>query len=112
MLPFSFNSLSWINLNYSLLDLTRILEDEVYGQHLVVRSVSRLIPRHFKNEPQAALVLSFHGWTGTGKNHVAKIIAKVMYEKGLNSDYVHILSGTKDFPRQEHTELYKVRLLN
>ena len=29
-----------------------------------------------KADPQKALVMSFHGWTGAGKNYVAKFVAE------------------------------------
>ena len=90
------------------LELKNNLEAKVYGQHLVKNSVVKTLKAHLKYPPQKALVLSFQGWTGTGKNLVAKLIADSLYTKGIKSSYVHTLSATKHFSRHELTAKYKV----
>jgi chromosomal replication initiation ATPase DnaA len=46
---------------------------------------------HLSNDdPSKALALSFHGGTGTGKNHVSKIIANHIYKEGMKSKFVHM----------------------
>ncbi|EPB73413.1 hypothetical protein ANCCEY_07484 [Ancylostoma ceylanicum] len=48
----------------------------VYGQHLVLDTVEKAIRAHWTNErPKKPLAMSFHGYTGSGKNYVAEIIA-------------------------------------
>ena len=42
-------------------------------------------------------MLSFHGWTGSGKNYVAKFVADALYERGMTSKFVHFLSSTLHF---------------
>ena len=34
------------------------------------------------------LVMSFHGWTGSGKNYVSKFIAESLFAKGMRSKFV------------------------
>ena len=83
--------------------------EKLHGQHLVIESVVRAVWGHMTNkEPQKALVLSFHGWTGGGKNYVTRFIADHLYLKGLNSHYVHLFVSTLHFPHMKHLETYKV----
>ena len=44
------------------------------------------------------LVMSFHGWTGSGKNFVSKFVAESLFVKGLTSDFVHLFVSTLHFP--------------
>ena len=56
----------WVTPNLTQLE-TR-LGDNVFGQHLVTTLVTRAVRAHVrKHEPKKALVMSFHGWTGSGK---------------------------------------------
>ena len=80
----------WID--YQVKQLSDDLNREVHGQHLVKQIIPKLIEQHMKNEnPEKALVLSFHGWTGGGKNFVSDIVAKNIfrkYRKSGESDFV------------------------
>jgi ATP-dependent Clp protease ATP-binding subunit ClpA len=86
----------WID--YSLELLQYNLNNEVYGQHLVNDMIPKLIRKHLNdNNPKKALVLSFHGWTGGGKNFVSQIVAKSVFRKyreSHESDFVHHLIAT------------------
>ncbi len=53
-------------------------------------------------------MLSFHGRTGTGKNHVSSLIAESIYEKGMASQYVHLKVPQRDYPDKEKLQDYKV----
>ncbi|KAM4021331.1 torsin-1A-like isoform 1-T1 [Anomaloglossus baeobatrachus] len=54
--------------------------DNVFGQHLVELVVLKAVPDFLNNtDPKKPLVLSFHGWTGGGKNHVSQILARNIY---------------------------------
>ena len=55
-------------------------------------------------------MLSFHGWTGTGKNYVAKFIAESLFKKGLKSDFVKIFISTVNFPDHSKVDIYKIEL--
>ena len=66
---------------------------------------------HLKKEKSnKALVLSFHGWTGTGKNYVAKFIAESLFKKGMKSGFVQIFISTVNFPDHSKVDIYKIEL--
>lgn len=99
----------WINLNVT--DLSSNLKYQVYGQHLVLKAVVRHLKAHLSNDkPSKALALSFHGGTGTGKNHVSKIIANHVYKEGMKSKFVHMIASTNEFPHVDMVPLYKDKL--
>uniref|UniRef100_A0A183CH84 Torsin-1B n=1 Tax=Globodera pallida TaxID=36090 RepID=A0A183CH84_GLOPA len=54
--------------------------------------------------------MSFHGWTGSGKNYLAKMIAKAIYKKAMRSQFVHQYVATHHFPNVEETDKYKEQL--
>ena len=90
-------------------DLSSNLKYQVYGQHLVLKAVVRHLKAHLSNnDPSKALALSFHGGTGTGKNHVSKIIANHVFKEGMKSKFVHMIASTKEFPHVDMVPLYKV----
>ena len=90
-------------------ELSHQLDTKLYGQHLVKKVVTSHIQAHVKSDqPSKALALSFHGPTGTGKNHVSRIIAEALYKKGMKSHHVVLISATKEFPHMEMVPLYKV----
>ena len=85
----------------------------VFGQHLVRDIVSKSLKIHLKKtQPKKALVLSFHGWTGTGKNFVASFIAQSLFRNGLKSDFAKVFISTIDFPNPQKVDIYKIELQN
>uniref|UniRef100_A0A914X0Q7 Torsin n=1 Tax=Plectus sambesii TaxID=2011161 RepID=A0A914X0Q7_9BILA len=87
------------------------LKQRLYGQHLVLQTVVKVLKAHFDDDsPQKALVLSFHGWTGGGKNYVASIIAQHLYAKGMKSPFVHLFVTSFDFPHSDDVDIYKRQL--
>lgn len=98
----------WISANYT--DLALTLNSKLYGQHLVIDPLVKHLKAHGKENPSKALALSFHGWTGTGKNYVSRIVAEKLFRKGMKSKYVHLISATKEFPHQEMVAFYKDKL--
>ncbi|XP_072208648.1 torsin-1A-like [Excalfactoria chinensis] len=91
--------------------LQESLDRRLFGQHLVSKVVVRAV-RGFLSNSQAKkpLALSLHGWTGTGKNFVSKIIAESIYKRGLKSNYVHQFVATLHFPHAHSINLYKDQL--
>ncbi|KAF0878787.1 TOR1A protein, partial [Crocuta crocuta] len=90
--------------------LQRDLDSKLFGQHLAKRVILNAVFGFLSNpKPKKPLTLSLHGWTGTGKNFVSKIIAENIYEGGLNSDYVHLFVATLHFPHASNITLYKAR---
>ena len=86
-------------------------DKHVFGQHIVKKMVSKQLKAHFRQDvPQKALVLSFHGWTGIGKNYVAKYIAESLFRKGTKSEFVNFYISTVDFPDENKVDIYKMDL--
>ena len=85
---------------------------KLYGQHLIPEKVIRSLRGHLEDpNPSKALVLSFHGWTGTGKNYVSHMIVDHLYEMGYKSQYVKLFVPTSDFIHKENVPQYKVRAI-
>ena len=100
-------SSSWRPGNFSHLD--QELESHLVGQHLARKLVTRAVKGHQTNPaPSKPLVMSFHGWTGSGKNFVSQFISESMFVRGLNSKYVHLFIATLHFPDKRMTDQYKV----
>ena len=99
----------WIPLDFR--SLKNELHEKVFGQHIAVEVVYRAIKGHALNKnPEKALVLSFHGWTGCGKNHISRIIADNLFKLGMNSKYTHQIIATHDFPHKDKVRDYKDNL--
>ncbi|XP_039508769.1 torsin-1A-like [Pimephales promelas] len=91
--------------------LEKDLRDSLFGQHIASDVVLKAVTSFMTDsKPNKPLVLSFHGTTGVGKNHVAKIIARNIYEKGENSKHVHIYISEHHFPHKEKSDLYSAQL--
>ncbi|NXK54549.1 TOR1A protein, partial [Chauna torquata] len=99
-------------LNFSVVKMD--LERKVFGQHLAVQIVLRALSANiYSKRPKKPLVMSFHGWTGTGKSFVSSIIAENLYR--LNSPrrrFVHHFSTVLHFSHASHVHLYKEQLQN
>ena len=50
------------------------------------------------------------GWTGSGKNYVAKFIAESLFRKGLQSEFVRTFISTVDFPDNNKVDIYKMNV--
>ncbi|KAK8406242.1 hypothetical protein O3P69_007154 [Scylla paramamosain] len=99
----------WIQPNMTALNIA--LTTRLHGQHLVQDTVTKSLKAHLQNDqPAKALVLSFHGWTGGGKNFVSRFIAESIYKLGMKSDYVHVFVSTVHFPHEQQTDIYKLHL--
>ncbi|KAJ8945873.1 hypothetical protein NQ318_002713 [Aromia moschata] len=91
--------------------LRQVLKQRVYGQHLVETVVDALAGHlNPKYAPPKALVLSFHGWPGSGKNYVSKFIAESLYKYGTKSKYVHHFIGRLHFPLVSEAKTYQDNL--
>nr|XP_020730392.1 torsin-1A isoform X2 [Odocoileus virginianus texanus] len=91
--------------------LQKDLDSKLFGQHLAKKVILNAVFGFISNpKPKKPLTLSLHGWTGTGKNFVSKIIAENIYKGGLNSDYVHLFVATLHFPHISNITLYKDQL--
>ncbi|CAG5041937.1 unnamed protein product [Parnassius apollo] len=87
---------------YDLNKLKVNLSQKMFGQPLVNELVNILVAHketiHDKSrKSKKALVISLHGWSGVGKNYAASMIAEAMYAKGMQSQFVKVFMGKKDF---------------
>ncbi|XP_013867820.1 torsin family 1 isoform X1 [Austrofundulus limnaeus] len=99
----------WISLNKT--GLKTDLDEKLFGQHLASRIILRAVSGFMSNEnPKKPLVLSLHGWTGTGKNFVSKLIAENVYKEGMHSSFVHVFTSTLHFPHPSLIATYKSEL--
>jgi len=99
----------WIQPNVTSLE--EKLAANVFGQHLVTSLVTRSVRAHLrKSNPGKALVMSFHGWTGAGKNFVTKWIAESLFKEGMSSKFVHLFISTLHFPHQDQADLYRLKV--
>lgn len=90
--------------------LARDLQTKLHGQHLAQSVVLKAIQGFVKNpESNKPLTLSFHGWSGTGKNFVARIIADNLYRDGVKSECVRLFIAPFHFPHARLVDTYKVR---
>lgn len=94
-----------------LLGLESDLRVRLHGQHLASKLVLEAV-KGYLEMPQVgkALALSFHGWSGTGKNFVARMLVDNLYRDGMRSDCVKMFISTFHFPHPKYVDLYKVRL--
>lgn len=90
-------------------ELENLLEEKLYGQHLVEDIVVNALKAHWSgNHAQKPLTMSFHGWPGGGKNYVARFIQDSLFKYGSKSTHVHHFMGRIHFPSENHVEQYKV----
>uniref|UniRef100_H3AFX0 Torsin family 3 member A n=1 Tax=Latimeria chalumnae TaxID=7897 RepID=H3AFX0_LATCH len=89
------------------LDLRRRL----HGQHLAKEVVLKAVRGFLKTpKPEKPLVLSFHGWSGTGKNLVARMIMDNLYRDGVKSECVRLFIALFHFPHAKLVDVYKGQL--
>lgn len=89
--------------------LERDLQVNLHGQHLAQSVVLKAIQGFIKNpESNKPLTLSFHGWSGTGKNFVARIVADNLYRDGIKSECVRLFIAPFHFPHVRLVDVYKV----
>ncbi|KRX45007.1 Torsin-1B [Trichinella murrelli] len=98
------------HVKFNITGLEKNLNQRLYGQHLVSRTVLPALKAHFSSTTSKALVLSFHGWTGGGKNYVSQFIAESIYKYGMKSTFVRYFIGGYHFPDRKLVDVYKQQL--
>ena len=100
----------WTNFNLTHID--KALEARIFGQHIVVKLLPRLLRAHRSLQPRNALAIALHGSTGTGKTFVSQIIAEHMLRLGEKSQYFHRFIAHRHFPLidDHHILRYKNQL--
>lgn len=98
-----------ISNNKYFLALRKSINQNLYGQHLTETVVDALQAHwNLNNKPQKALVLSFHGSVGVGKNYLTSLIAESLFELGMKSKYVHFFTGRIDFKLEKDSNIHRV----
>ncbi|KAG7215341.1 hypothetical protein INR49_022578 [Caranx melampygus] len=99
----------WISFNKTA--LKNDLDRNLFGQHIASRIILKAVNGFMNNPtPKKPLVLSLHGWTGTGKNYMSELIAKNVYKEGMDSSFVHVFTSTLHFPHPSQFPTYKAQL--
>ncbi|XP_034403511.1 torsin-1B-like isoform X2 [Cyclopterus lumpus] len=100
---------NWIAFNATGLQVD--LEAKLFGQHIASRIILKAVTGFMANDnPKKPLVLSLHGWTGTGKNFVSHMIANNIYKEGMDSSFVHMFTAEFHFPHLSQIDTYKAQL--
>jgi len=86
------------------------LDENLFGQHIAKSVITSALTRRWKSPSDKALVMSFHGWTGSGKNFVAKFIAESLFRKGIKSNNIHIYVSTVHFHDERKVNEYQQNL--
>ncbi|XP_057674447.1 torsin family 1 isoform X2 [Corythoichthys intestinalis] len=99
----------WIAFNST--GLEEDLRNKLFGQHLASHIISKAVSGFMNNDnPKKPLVLSLHGWTGTGKNFASALIAENIYKEGMDSQFVHVFTAELHFPHVGQMDTYKTQL--
>ena len=86
-------------------------QNELYGQHIAQKIVISALKNHLKKRNvKTPLVMSFHGWTGIGKNFVSKIIAEHLFKQKTLSPFVHKFIIPLHFPHAAEIDFYRKQL--
>ncbi|XP_062867358.1 torsin family 1 isoform X1 [Trichomycterus rosablanca] len=106
-----FNSCSEKNIKFNGTGLEEALQQKLFGQHIATHVIRKAVTGFMNNEnPKKPLVLSLHGWTGTGKNYVSQLIAESVYREGMKSEFVHLFTATAHFSHVDYLNEYKRNL--
>ena len=95
---------------YFFTELESKFDQSLHGQHLIREKVIRSLRGHLEDpNPSKALVLSFHGWNGVGKNFVSHMMVENLYKNGYRSQYVKMFIPANHFRKKELVPQYEVR---
>jgi len=79
---------------------------------MVKNTVVNALRGHFNlNGPKKALVLSFHGSTGVGKNFVVQFIANSLFARGVRSKFFKLFIASRDFPHNDKIDEYRATII-
>jgi len=100
----------WTTKNITKLKQT--LDQNLFGQHIAIKLILSALRGRWNQGgcdtlSKKPLVLSFHGWTGSGKTYASKIIAEALFDRGLQSKFAHFFISTfisTTNPRLNNTE--------
>lgn len=89
------------------------IASRLYGQPIALKILPSAIHHHVNDaNPRNPLVISLHGWTGSGKTYVSEMLAETLFEKGLKSIHVKKITPAVFFPNPDLVNSYKSKLIN
>lgn len=92
--------------------LRSVLDKKLFAQPLLNQILPTAIHSHInKKKPFSPLVISLHGWTGSGKTYTSQMVAETLFPKGLKSIFVKKLTPAVMFPNANQVNNYKVGVL-
>lgn len=90
-------------------NLRALLDRKLFAQPLLNQILPTAIHSHInKKYPSSPLVISLHGWTGSGKTYTSQMVAETLFPKGLKSIFVKKLTPAVMFPNPNQVDFYKV----
>ncbi|XP_053549675.1 torsin-1A [Bombina bombina] len=102
---------AYAGITNNITGLQEELGSRMHGQHLAAKLIVTSLERFLQDEKsQKSLVMSFHGWTGTGKNLAVRIIAENLYKDGQRNQCIRVFIPQLHFPHVSHLEAYKIQL--
>lgn len=87
------------------------MDKKFFGQHIASKIILSALKgnMHRSKNNKKPLVMSFHGWTGSGKNFITDLIADhVFISKKIKDSRYHVIHGRSDFTVQSKLPQYKV----
>lgn len=92
--------------------LEQNLNQSLFGQPMVKNTIVDALRGHFSlNGPKKALVLSFHGSTGVGKNYAVQFIANTLFARGVKSKFFKLFIASRDFPHNDRIDEYRDKII-
>jgi pantothenate kinase-related protein Tda10 len=91
------------------------MNNKVFGQHLASKIILSALKGNsnrikYNKKP---LVMTFHGWTGSGKNFISELIASHMFrDNKVKKLRYYLINSHSDFPLGTETTAFKVTILN
>lgn len=88
------------------------MDRNFFGQHIASKIILSALKGNSNrsNNNKKPLVMSFHGWTGSGKNFIADLIATHMFKtEKIRKLRHHVFNGRADFPLESKINEYKVK---
>ncbi|XP_077865789.1 uncharacterized protein LOC144352799 [Saccoglossus kowalevskii] len=97
---------------YSHTGITQVFVKSVFGQDLVNQILPSAILKYMYNDVTKPLVLSFHGWTGTGKTLVTSVLIEELFIKHNLDRCAHRFISSLDFASEDNYKVYNTAIMN
>ncbi|XP_025409420.1 torsin-1A isoform X2 [Sipha flava] len=95
---------------FDLQELEKDMNNKVFGQHLASKIILSALKGNsnrikYNKKP---LVMTFHGWTGSGKNFISELIASHMFrDNKVKKLRYYLINSHSDFPLGTETTAFK-----